>query len=311
MLLIKDLYKSYGKFQALSGLNLEIKKGELFGLVGPNGAGKTTSMKIVAGLLKADSGEVFIDGNNALKNYTKLKELVGYMPDFFGVYDNLKVLEYLEFYASAYGIEGKKNRAVCLEMLDLVQLTDKMSDYVDQLSRGMKQKLCLARALIHNPELLILDEPASGLDPNSRFEFKQILKQLKEQEKTIIISSHILTELSEFCTAIGIVDKGKLVLQGDMEEILTSVDNANPLLIKVYKNREEAVSILKQDPLVKKISIEGNTIMVAFMGSREDEANLLKNLIIHDVLVTAFTRERSNLESIFLKITSNEGEGGR
>lgn len=307
MLQIEGLHKVYGKFHALNGLNLQIKQGELFGLVGPNGAGKTTSMKIIAGLLKADSGEVFIDGNNALKNYNKLKEMVGYMPDFFGVYDNLKVIEYLEFYASAYGIEGKKNKAVCLEMLDLVQLADKSDSYVDQLSRGMKQKLCLARALVHDPKLLILDEPASGMDPNSRFEFKQIIKQLREQGKTIIISSHILTELSEFCTSIGMVEKGKVVMQGNMEDILTSVDNSNPLIIKVYKNMEEAIHVLKKDSFVKKMSIEENTIMVNFTGCREEEAVLLKNLIGNGVMITSFSKERSNLESLFLKITNNEG----
>lgn len=193
-------------------------------------------------------------------------------------------------------------------MLDIVQLTDKADSYVDQLSRGMKQKLCLARSLIHSPMLLVLDEPASGMDPNSRFEFKQIIRKLREQDKTIIISSHILTELSELCTSIGIVEKGRVILQGNMEDILTSVDNSNPIIIKIYKNMEAAVHLLKQDLMVQKLSIEENIIMVKFLGSREDEANLLKNLIRNDVMVTSFSKERSNLESLFLKITNNEGD---
>ncbi len=307
MLLIHDLYKKYGKFHALNGLDLQVAEGEIFGLVGPNGAGKTTSMKIMAGLLKADKGEVSIDGLNVLTNYNKLKEWVGYMPDFFGVYDNLKVMEYLEFYASGYGITGKRNRDICLEMLDLVKLSGQTDNYVDQLSRGMKQKLCLARCMIHNPKLLILDEPASGLDPNSRFEFKQIIKQLKERDKTIIISSHILTELAEFCTSIGIMETGRMVLQGDMEEILASIENSNPLMIKIYKNLDTAVQVLKQELMVKTLSIQGNTIMVSFTGSREEEALLLKKLVMNDVLVTNFSKESSNLETLFLTITNNEG----
>ena len=216
MLEIKQLCKYYGDFLAVNHLDLSIENGEIFGFVGPNGAGKTTTMKIISGLLKASSGEVFIDGTNALKDAKQLKQKIGYMPDFFGVYDNLKAIEYMEFYASMYGIVGKKAKQISRELMALVNLSDKENSYVDGLSRGMKQRLCLARSMVHNPDLLILDEPASGLDPRARFEMKEILKNLKDMGKTIMISSHILPELAEICTTIGIMEHGQLLLQGKL-----------------------------------------------------------------------------------------------
>lgn len=308
MLEIKGLYKSFGKTRAIDGLNLKIHEGEIFGFVGPNGAGKTTTMKIMTGLLKADKGEIFIDGVSILKNIGSLKEKVGYMPDSFGVYDNLKVMEYLEFYALAYGMNEEEGRKAGARLLDKVRLFDKKDAYVDELSRGMKQRLCLARALIHDPDILVLDEPASGLDPRSRAEFKEILKELKDLHKTIIISSHILMELAEICTSIGIIEKGEMILQGNIDDILTTVDSSNPLIINVYQNMEKAIEVLKKNPYVKHVSIQGNSILTTFMGGREDEALLLKNLIEHQVYIISFAREQSNLESLFLKITGNMGE---
>ena len=221
MIEIKKLYKHYGDFVALNNLDLSIGKGELFGFVGPNGAGKTTTMRILSGLLKADGGEVYIGEVNALEDNQALKKKIGYMPDFFGVYDNLKAIEYMEFYASIYGITGKKARKLCMELMELVNLSDKAEFYVDSLSRGMKQRLCLARSLVHNPDLLILDEPASGLDPRARFEMKGILKNLNDMGKTIIISSHILSELAEMCTTIGIIEKGSMITKGTVDEIMS------------------------------------------------------------------------------------------
>ena len=208
MLKIRNLTKRYGRYTALDSLNLQIDRGEIFGFVGPNGAGKTTTMKIMAGLLKADAGEIYIDDIKLFEDYNRLKEVIGYMPDFFGVYDNLQVMEYLEFYASAYGMETRQARRLGGHLLEMVHLEGKEECYVDELSRGMKQRLCLARALIHDPQFLILDEPASGLDPRSRFEFKEILKELRDNGKTIIISSHILMELAE--ERINVLLKNKL-----------------------------------------------------------------------------------------------------
>ena len=309
MLKIKDLNKSYGKFKALDNLNLEIEKGELFGFVGPNGAGKTTTMRIVSGLLSADLGEVQVDGIDALKNPQKIKEKIGYMPDFFGVYDNLKALEYMEFYASIYGITGREATKLCYELMELVNLSDKADSYVDGLSRGMKQRLCLARSLVHNPELLILDEPASGLDPRARFEMKEILRNLSSMGKTIIISSHILPELAEMCSSIGIIEHGSMVVKGQVGEIMRKMTTSNPLVMEVVEGQEQAVRILKENPLVENISIRENSISMGFKGERKEEAELLASLIRGNVLVSSFVREEGNLEALFMQLTEKNEEG--
>ena len=310
MLSIQRLYKFYGSFRALDGLNLEINKGEIFGFVGPNGAGKTTAMRIMSGLLKSDGGCVYINGIDALHDQDRLKEKIGYMPDFFGVYDNLKAIEYMEFYASAYGIWGTEAKKLSLELLELVNLTDRANNYVDGLSRGMKQRLCLARTLVHNPELLILDEPASGLDPRTRFEMKEILKNLKDMGKTIIISSHILSELAEMCTNVGIIENGSMVLQGKIEEILAQVNTGNPLIITVFDKLDIAMQLLKENPLIKSLSVQDKKILVTFLGDGEQEAVLLKQLIEHDVLISSFMREQGNLESVFMEITGKNKTRG-
>ncbi|QHQ61040.1 ATP-binding cassette domain-containing protein [Anaerocolumna sedimenticola] len=306
MLNIKNLTKTYGKFIALDNLKMEIKKGEIFGFVGPNGAGKTTTMRIIAGLLKSDSGEVFVDGINARTNLKELKNKIGYMPDFFGVYDNLKALEYMEFYASIYGITGNKARRLCLELMDLVRLSDQADSYVDEMSRGMKQRLCLARSMVHDPELLILDEPASGLDPRARVEMKEILRELHDKGKTILISSHILPELAQLCSNIGIIEKGKMVLSGTVEEILSIRGVASPIVMKFTANQEKAVEVLKQNPLVQNIIIRDNSISILFKGKEAEEANILAAMIGNGALLSSFAREESNLESLFMQITTKE-----
>ena len=229
----------------LEHVTLSFAVGEKTALVGRNGAGKTTTVSIIAGLMKADSGQILIDGEDIDARH---KELIGYMPDFFGVYDNLKAIEYMEFYASIYGMYGKQATSYCMELMDLVHLSDKANFYVDSLSRGMKQRLCLARSLVHNPQLLILDEPASGLDPRARFEMKGILKNLHEIDKTIIISSHILSELAEMCTTIGIIDHGQMMVKGTVDEIMTRLNTSNPLQIRIVEGMDHAVKILKKKP---------------------------------------------------------------
>lgn len=306
MLIIENLFKRYGDFVALNGLNLTLNKGELFGFVGPNGAGKTTTMRIISGLLKADSGEIYVDHVNARTESKKIKEKIGYMPDFFGVYDNLKVFEYMDFYASIYGLSGSKAKKTCMELLDLVKLSDKADNYVDELSRGMKQRLCLARSLVHNPELLILDEPASGLDPRARVEMKKILMNLSDIGKTVIVSSHILPELAQMCTSVGIIEKGKMVVTGSVDEIMTKLNTSNPLIIKIVSNQEEAIKVLKSNTLVENISIKDDNISIGFQGTPMDEAKLLHNLVENNVLLSSFSREESNLESLFMQIT-NQG----
>ena len=279
MLVIKNLEKSYGNFKALNGVNLEIKKGEIFGFIGPNGAGKSTTMKIISGLLSADSGEVYVDGIDAIKDNKALKDKIGYMPDFFGVYDNLRAIEYLEFYASIYGILGDEARELAMDLLELVNLKDKWDANVDGLSRGMKQRLCLARCLVHNPELLILDEPASGMDPRARYEMKGILKNLREMGKTIIVSSHILSELGEICTRIGIIKNGSIVCEGTVEEVTLMASGTAPINITVMEDADKAISILREIPEVKEMSVDENKITASIVGGDKEARDLLKTLV--------------------------------
>ena len=282
MVEIKGLNKFYGKFIALNNLDLHIDKGELFGFVGPNGAGKTTTMKILSGLLKASGGEAYVAGIDAIRQSTELKAMIGYMPDFFGVYDNLKAIEYMEFYASIYGMYGKQATSYCMELMDLVHLS------------------------VHNPQLLILDEPASGLDPRARFEMKGILKNLHEIDKTIIISSHILSELAEMCTTIGIIDHGQMMVKGTVDEIMTRLNTSNPLQIRIVEGMDQAVKILKENPTVVNLSVDANMLLVGFKGNEEEEAALLASLIQNDVRVSSFVRDTGNLEEVFMRVTGNK-----
>lgn len=314
MLRIENLTKKYGTFLALDHLNLHIEKGELFGFVGPNGAGKTTTMRIVCGLLKATSGEAYVDGVNAITNPEDIKRKVGYVPDFFGVYDNLKVMEYMEFYGSMYGMDKESVDEISKGLLELVNLADKEDVFVDTLSRGMKQRLCVARALIHNPDLLVLDEPNSGLDPRARFEMKEVLKNLSSMGKTIIISSHILPELSEMCTSIGIMEHGRLIVSGRVEDVMQQSMGSSPIHISAYvenmENKEQAQefigTVLREQPLVSKVNFTEDEVLVNFKGDEKQVAQLLKFLISKNIMVNNFYREKEDLESLFLQITGGQ-----
>ena len=308
MLKIEQLTKRFGQIVALDGLNMSVEEGTLYGFVGPNGAGKTTTIKILTGLLLPDGGTVTIDGIDVTKEPRKVMEKIGYVPDFFGVYDNLKVEEYMEFFASCYGILGLKARRRCMMLLEQVRLDEKAGFYVEGLSRGMKQRLSLARALIHNPSILIMDEPTAGLDPRTRFEFRQILKELRDQEKTIFISSHNLPELAEVCTDIGIVDQGKVVLEGAMTDILSQINVSSPLTISIKGSKEEALSVLRSHSKVETITIRQEDIVVNFKGDRQEEIILLQQLLEAGTKVYGFVRERGNLESVFMEITNHEEE---
>ena len=308
MLKTRNLQKKYGNYHALDGLNMEIPDGALFGFVGPNGAGKTTTIKILTGLLRPDGGTVEIDGADALKEPRRMRDMIGYVPDTFGVYDNLKVSEYMDFFASCYGLEGLKARGRCHTLLLQVGLGDKEDFFVDGLSRGMQQRLCLAMALIHDPQILIMDEPTAGLDPRTRMEFKEMVKELHEQGKTILISSHLLTDLAEICTDIGIIDAGRMVVCGSMEEILNQLKASKPVIITVDQNREAALKLLKEHPLVKTISVREPEIMVGFTGTKQQESELLAQLVKAGVPVRSFMRERASLEAIFMQLTDHEEE---
>lgn len=308
MLKIRNLKKSYGNYRALDGLDMEIQDGTLYGFVGPNGAGKTTTIKIMAGLMLPDSGSVEIDGIDALKEPYRLKEKIGYVPDDFGVYDNLKVCEYMEFFASCYRMEGLKLRRRCSMLLDQVGLGDKEDFYVDGLSRGMKQRLCLARALIHDPSILIMDEPTAGLDPRTRVEFRDVLRELNEQGKTVLISSHLLEDLSELCSDVGIIDAGRMIISGSIEEITERVHTSKPVIITVAEKQKEAIHLLKDHPLVKTITVKEQDILIGFTGTDKEECELLAALVTAGVPVRGFFREPGNLEAIFMQITNHDKE---
>lgn len=308
MLEIKNLVKRYNKFIAVNNLNLSIEDKSLFGFIGPNGAGKTTTMKIIVGLLKATSGSVIINDIDVLANPNKLKEKVGYVPDFFGVYDNLKVDEYMDFYAGTYYIPYKDRKQIIDNLLDIVNLTDKKDSYVDLLSRGMKQRLCLARSLIHNPEILVLDEPASGLDPRARVDIKEVLKQLREMGKTIMISSHILSELSEMCTSIGIIDKGQIIISGTVNDIMRKLTCQKIISIKLLDKIDNLMTLLLENPQVSNISQGTDTIEFSFDGEDIDTSRLLSEIVRNDIPLISFKEKEGNLEEIFMQVTNREEE---
>lgn len=311
MLVLDGLTRYYGSFLALDHLSLTIHDGELHGFVGPNGAGKTTTMRILATLLKPSEGTAALDGVDVAGHPREIRRLMGYMPDFFGVYDRLKAWEYLDFYARCYGFGQKERRRMTDSLLELVNLTDKRDSYVDVLSRGMKQRLCLARALIHDPRLLILDEPASGMDPRARAEMKGILRTLKDMGKTVLISSHILPELSEMCDSLTIIDHGRLVFSGSVEELGRHMSGNAPIRVRLAAGAEAdaieaAVTLIRQYPGVTGVGREeGNVLTVDFDGGEDATAGLLKQLAAGTPLVD-FHRPPLNLEKVFMEVTQGE-----
>lgn len=304
MIQLCNLRKSFGDSPALCGLTMEIGDGELFGFVGPNGAGKTTTMKIIVGLLRADSGDILIDGRKLAGNLRHFKAQIGYVPDFFGVYDNLRVYEYMEFYASLYGMSGREARRRSEELLGMLGMTEWREELVDSLSRGMKQKLCVARALVNDPKLLVLDEPASGMEPKFRRQLRELLQELCAEGKTILISSHNLRELFELCTNIGIMDRGRLLIQGDVREILRQQTISNPYILQYIRFPEAALELLKTHGKVKNIAKKENSLSFPFEGTQEEAAQLLTSLISAGAEIASFVREEGSLEKLFLEITA-------
>ncbi|WP_018132809.1 ABC transporter ATP-binding protein [Effusibacillus pohliae] len=302
-----NLSKRFGKFTAVDELNLHIPAGSIFGFVGPNGAGKSTTMAILATLLQPTSGHAYVGGFDVVEHPAKVRELIGYMPDFFGVYDNLTVTEYLDFYAGAYNIPFEKRPALIADLLELVNLTQKADSYVDSLSRGMKQRLGLARCLVHDPQVLILDEPASGLDPRARIEMKEILKELRTMGKTILISSHILPELAEMCDTIGIIEHGRLLAVAPVNQIAAQVAGHRILRIRLLDRLEAAKAILERSQDVAQVETDGNSLLVTFTGDDEGQVELLAQLVANGLPVLGFTQEAGNLEEVFLTVTKGVG----
>ncbi|MEE5990022.1 MAG: ATP-binding cassette domain-containing protein [Lachnospiraceae bacterium] len=304
MIYIDNLTKVYGKYLAVNKLNLHVPKGDLFGFVGPNGAGKTTTIRMLCGLLKPTYGLITISGHDIVYSPDQYKKSIGYVPDFFGVYDNLKVKEYMEFYGSIYGIDDRTVAKMTGDLLELVNLKNLEEQYVDTLSRGMKQRLCVARALLHNPDLLIMDEPSSGLDPRARVEMKEVLLNLNSMGKTIIISSHILSDIAEMCNSVGIMNRGCLVTAGRMKDILSIGVDKHHLIINVKSNMDEAISHVKELPEVSINSVMENEIVINCGGSDEEVNKIIMSLMQAGVLIGGFRKEEQNLETLFMQLTS-------
>jgi ABC-2 type transport system ATP-binding protein len=303
MIETKNLTKNYGTLTAVDNLNLTIKEGDIFGFIGPNGAGKTTTMRILVTLLEPTRGTAFINGLNVTKDGKKVRRLVGYMPDFMGVYDDLKVFEYLEFFAAAFGIERKKRKSIVEGVLELTDLESKKSATVDSLSRGMQQRLGLARVLIHDPKVLILDEPASGLDPRARIEIRELLRELKRMGKTIMISSHILSELEEICDNIGIIEHGRLVFSGTLEEIRPRLGIESKVRVRVADQQDKAIELLSALPQVRQVQALGNEIAVTFHEGQHANGIIARTLVHADLDIISIQPERLKLDDAFLQLT--------
>lgn len=310
MIEIKGLTKKYGQFTALDNLNLTLDEGTVFGFVGANGAGKSTTFLILSTLLQPTSGEVFINGISVREKPSEIRKLIGYMPDFFGVYDQLKADEYLDFYGASYGIPEEDRKKLIPQLLELVNLTHKRYSYVDLLSRGMKQRLCLARSLIHDPKVLILDEPASGLDPRARVEMRDILKTLKGMGKTILISSHILPELAEMCDEIGVIDNGKLIAHGSVADIQKKLQGEKVITVRLFSKTDEVISFFEEQPYVSSIERLDNEdgISFTYRGSEEEQIGMLKKAMLQDLPIVSFMEHVTNLEDVFMEITKGAAD---
>ena len=308
MINIYHIYKRYRSVHALEDFSLEIPRGAIFGLIGPNGAGKTTLLRILGALIPPTSGQVWFGDEEVTQSPTMIQRKVGYMPDFFGVYPDLTSEEYLEFYAGIHGISHRKSPKVVSDLLELVDLTAKRDVLVETLSRGMQQRLCLARALIHDPDVLLLDEPASGLDPRARVEFRELLLTLQDMGKTIVISSHILLELAEMCSDIAIIRAGQLVMAGNVEQVTHSLGGGNQIEIRVLGRANDAKQLLKEMPEISNILDDNDAsevIQAEFNGDNQALHRILAELIAHDIPVISFAPRTAveRLEEVYMNIT--------
>ncbi len=299
-----NLRKEYAGVTALKGIDLRVEKGDLFGFIGPNGAGKTTTIKILTTLLEPTSGDAYVGGYSVWDRKDEIRGIIGYMPDSFGVYRDMKVTEYLHFFAAAYGVPASERDGLVRGLLDLTDLTYKKDALIDTLSRGMQQRLGLARTLVHDPEVLILDEPASGLDPRARIEIREILLELKRMGKTILLSSHILSELAEICNKIAIIERGSMVAQGTIDEIMAQVEDRSLVMLGVDKPMQ-AVTLLKDHEQVEGVEYleTENLVRVDLWGSEPDVSWLPEMMVEHGLKVDYLNREQLTLEEVFMKLT--------
>src|SRR5690606_3820473 len=304
----KDLTKHYGSVVAIQDLSLNVEEAAIYGFVGPNGAGKTTTMQILTTLLQPTAGEAYVAGYSVTKNPREVRRAIGYMPDFFGVYDDMKVWEYLDFFAACYDIPEAERGPLIRDLLELVDLSHRADAMVDSLSRGMKQRLCLARTLAHDPQVLILDEPASGLDPRARIEIRQLLVELANMGKTIFFSTHILADVQEICTQVGIIEAGRLEMEGDIEEMQRRLVPHREILITLLGPADAAKRSLfrrEGDEMVDEVRGENgrSRMHVSLQGDDQAVSGLLADLVRQGIPVMHFTEETRDLESVFMRAT--------
>ena len=303
MIKTTKLTKRFGDLVAVNEIDLDLKEGDVFGFIGPNGSGKTTTMRMLATLLNPDHGEAYVCGQSIYTNPHEIRRLVGFMPDFFGVYDDMTVIEYLEFFAATYRISGPKRRQVCEEKLELVDMTFKRDAMVNQLSRGQTQRIGLARTLLHEPQVLLLDEPASGLDPRARIEIRNLLKRLGEMNKTVIVSSHILPELADVCTRVGMIEKGNLIVDGYVDEVMRKARQRIVLHIRVAGDVEKAMQLVDDHEMVEAVELDADKGIVTLKPEVEDYSFLATLLVERGFPISLFREEEVNLETAFLQLT--------
>jgi ABC-2 type transport system ATP-binding protein len=303
------LVKRYPGTLAVGGVDLAIPQGEIFGLVGPNGAGKTTMLRMLATLLLPTSGEALIAGESVTRNPQAVRRVLGYMPDSFGVYDDMKVWEYLDFFGRCYGLAPARRKRMIGDLLELVDLAAKRDAYVLSLSRGMQQRLCLAHALVHDPQVLLLDEPASGLDPRARVELRELLRELRTLGKTIVISSHILPELEELCTSVAIVDRGRVLAAGTISEIGQKLRVGEVLRVRVLGDAdavEAARAWFELQPDVASAALDSGLIEIGFRGDEGGAAQLLAGAVSSNIRIASYSPAATDLQELFLQVTERD-----
>jgi ABC-2 type transport system ATP-binding protein len=305
MLEVKNLRKEYGALTAVRGISFTLQPGDVFGFIGSNGAGKTTTIRMLATLLEPTSGTAVLNGADVRRDPMEVRKMIGYMPDFFGLYDDVKVWEYLDFFATIYRVPTNQRPGVIDNVLELTDLTVKKDSFVQSLSRGMQQRLCLARCLVHDPMLLLLDEPASGLDPRARAELKELIAELGRMGKIVIVSSHILPELADFCNTVGIIEKGEMLAYGPVDGIVRGIRSHRVIEVKVLSEPSAAVRSLEGRSGVQSAQASGDgEIKVDFLGDQEAQAELLRALVVDGHRVIGFREEQADLEDVFLKLTT-------
>ncbi|HAA51013.1 MAG TPA: multidrug ABC transporter ATP-binding protein [Planctomycetaceae bacterium] len=313
MITTRKLTKQYGDLVAVNNIDLDLSEGDVFGFIGPNGSGKTTTMRMIATLLNPTHGEAYVCGKSIYTDPAEIRRLVGFMPDFFGVYDDMTVIEYLEFFAATYRIDSHARRGICEEKLELVDMSFKRDAMVNQLSRGQTQRIGLARVLLHEPQVLLLDEPASGLDPRARIEIRTLLKRLGELNKTVVVSSHILPELADVCTRVGMIEKGHLIVDGNVEQVMRKARERLVLHVRVRAGEgmdgghvavsDQAARLIEQADEVEAVTVDDGTILATLVPEVLDYTALPTMLVERGFRIEMFREEEVNLETAFMHLT--------